>query len=342
MTKRCCYETLPFPAVTKTLGSLSKCAYDLIFGHVPPSRVWRRETSEGRKEVLAEQKTGTKTIRELMQQPGIIRSLGAHDVLTALLIEQAGFESVFIGGFGTSASLYGLPDISFLGMSEMVEAVRRMAHRVSIPVIADGDTGHGDLHNVVRCVVEFESAGAAGIILEDQVFPKRCGHFSGKQVISSAEMVLKIKAALSARHVPDFLLIARTDAREMHGLEEAIDRVNRYCEAGADLAFIEAPLSTEELVRIGERVPYPKFVNMLAFGKTPIFSVKELEGLGFKMVVAPIDSVLLTARAMRDMAQVFARDGHTQSLAGRMVNFDEIKAILGLNEFLSLRENLNA
>lgn len=291
--------------------------------------------------VMTEQQTA-KTMRTLMQQPGIIRSLGAHDVLTALLVERAGFESVFIGGFGTSASLYGLPDLSFLGMSEMADAVRRMAHRVSIPVIADGDTGHGDLHNVVRSVVEFESAGAAGIILEDQMFPKRCGHFSGKQVIASDEMVLKIKAALSARHDPDFILIARTDARETRGLDEAINRVNRYCEAGADLAFIEAPVSTQELVHIGERVPHPKFVNMLAFGKTPILSVKELGELGYKMVVAPIDSVLLTAKAMRDMAQVFARDGHTQSLAGQMVDFDEIKAILGLNEFLSLRENLTA
>jgi 2-methylisocitrate lyase-like PEP mutase family enzyme len=280
-------------------------------------------------------------MRELLRQPGIIRSLGAHDVLTALLIEQAGFESVFIGGFGTSASLFGLPDLSFLGMSEMVDAVRRMAHRVSIPVIADGDTGHGDLHNVVRCIGEFESAGAAGIILEDQVFPKRCGHFSGKQVITGDEMVMKLKAALSARHDPDFIVIARTDAREMHGLEEAINRVNRYCEAGADVAFIEAPLSKQELVRIADGVPYPKLVNMLAFGKTPILSVKELEGLGFKMVVAPIDSVLLTAKAMRDMAQVYARDGHTRALAGQMVEFDEIKAILGLDGFLALRENLN-
>lgn len=283
----------------------------------------------------------TRRIRELLAKPGIIRSLGAHDVLTAVLIEQAGFESVFIGGFGTSASLYGLPDLNFLGMSEMADAVRRMAQRVTIPVIADGDTGHGDLHNVMRCISEFETAGAAGIILEDQVFPKRCGHFEGKQVIPAQEMVLKFKAAVRARYDADFLLIARTDAREPNGLDDAIDRINRYCDAGADVAFIEAPLSLAELETICRRVRYPKFVNMLAFGKTPILSVRDLDQMGFKIMVAPIDSVLLAARAMREMAQVFARDGNTQALAEKMAGFDDIKSILGVRESLSLRDELS-
>ena len=285
--------------------------------------------------------TPTRRIRALLAKPGIIRSLGAHDVLTAVLIEQAGFESVFIGGFGTSASLYGLPDLNFLGMSEMADAIRRMAQRVTIPVIADGDTGHGDLHNVMRCISEFETAGAAGIILEDQVFPKRCGHFEGKQVIPSEEMVLKFKAAARARSDADFLVIARTDAREANGLDDAIDRINRYCDAGADVAFIEAPLSLAELESICRRVPYPKFVNMLAFGKTPLLGVRDLEQMGFKLMVAPIDSVLLTAKAMREMAQVFARDGHTQALAEKMLGFDEIKKILGVREYLSLRDELS-
>ncbi len=284
----------------------------------------------------------TRQLRSLMESPRIIRSLGAHDVLTAVLIEQAGFESVFVGGFGTSASLLGLPDLNFLGMTEMADAVRRMAHRVNIPVIADADTGHGDLHNVMRCVTEFEGAGAAGIILEDQVFPKRCGHFEGKQVIPSSEMVMKFKAAVHARQDPDFLLIARTDAREPLSLDDAIDRINQFCDAGADVAFIEAPRSVEELEIISRRVAYPKFVNMLAFGKTPILSVTELEAMGYKMVVAPIDSVLLTAKLMREMAAVFMRDGHTKALFDAMVNFDEIKEILGVERFLSLREKLEA
>ncbi|NIN35567.1 MAG: isocitrate lyase/PEP mutase family protein [Gammaproteobacteria bacterium] len=287
---------------------------------------------------MQKSKSPTRAIRELMEQPGIIRTLGAHDVLTAVLVEQAGFDSVFIGGFGTSASLYGLPDLNFLGMTEMVDATRRMAHRVSIPVVADADTGHGDLHNVMRCVREFEGAGAAGIILEDQVFPKRCGHFGGKHVIPVDEMVAKFKAAVAARNDDDFIFIARTDSRETDGLDDAIDRINRYCDAGADVAFIEAPLSIEELEEICKRVQYPKFVNMLAYGKTPILSASELEEMGFKMLVAPIDSVLLTAKVMREMANAMKRDGHTKSLFDDMVNFEEIKNILGLQKYLSLEK----
>jgi methylisocitrate lyase len=289
---------------------------------------------------MSQQTKATRKLRELMDKPGIIRTLGAHDVLTAVLIEQVGFETVFIGGFGTSASLYGLPDLNFLGMTEMVDATRRMVHRVSIPVVADADTGHGDLHNVMRCVNEFEGTGAAGIILEDQVFPKRCGHFGGKHVIPAEEMILKFKAAVEARNDPDFLLIARTDAREMNGLDDAMDRVNRYCDCGADVAFIEAPLSVDELEQICKQVDYPKFVNMLAFGKTPILSAAELEEMGFKMMVAPIDSVLLTVKVMREMAEVFKRDGHTRALEDRMVEFEDIKEIMGLKNFLALRENL--
>ena len=279
-------------------------------------------------------------LNELMQKPGIIKMLGAHDVLTAVLVEQCGFDSVFIGGFGTSASLYGLPDLNFLGMTEMVDATRRMTHRLSIPVIADADTGHGDLHNIMRCVGEFEGAGAAGIILEDQVFPKRCGHFGGKEVISADDMVKKFKVAVDTRMNKDFLFIARTDSRETDGLDVAIDRINRYCDAGADIAFIEAPLSINELEEICKRVEYPKFVNMLAFGKTPILSAGELEEMGFKMVVAPIDSILLTAHVMREMAEVFKRDGHTKSIDNKMVAFDEIKSILGLSDYLEIEKNL--
>src|SRR5437868_11749550 len=155
----------------------------------------------------------TRRLRELLAAPEVIRSLGAHDVFTARLIELAGLETVFLGGFGTSASLLGLPDVGLITLTEMAGAVRRMAVRVAIPVVADGDTGHGDLHNVVRTVQEFERAGAAGILLEDQVTPKRCGHFEGKQVIPAGAMVEKLEAALGARRDPDFVIIARTDAR---------------------------------------------------------------------------------------------------------------------------------
>src|SRR6202162_6445800 len=159
----------------------------------------------------------SRRFRELLATPGVIRSLGAHDVFTARLIESAGLETVFIGGFGTSASLLGLPDVGLITLTEMADAVRRMAQRVQIPVVADGDTGHGDLHNVVRTVREFERAGAAGILLEDQVAPKRCGHFQGKQVIAAGEMVVKWRPAREARRNSDFVLIARTDARAVEG-----------------------------------------------------------------------------------------------------------------------------
>src|SRR5262245_52818556 len=161
----------------------------------------------------------TRKLRQLLNSPNVIRSLGAHDVFTARLIERAGLETVFIGGFGASASMLGLPDVGFLTLTEMADAVRRMALRVSLPVVAAGDTGHGDLHNVARTVREFERAGAAGILLEDQVAPKRCGHFAGKQVIAADEMVLKLRAALQARRDPDFVIIARTDARAVEGID---------------------------------------------------------------------------------------------------------------------------
>src|SRR5262245_9018175 len=176
--------------------------------------------------------SATQKFRQLLQAPGVIRSLGAHDVFCARLIEAAGLETVFIGGFGTSASMLGLPDVGFITLTEMADAVRRMAQRAQLPVVADGDTGHGDVHNVVRTVREFERAGAAGILLEDQVTPKRCGHFQGKQIIPAEEMVLKLKTALDARRDPNFVIIARTDARAVEGIDAAIARANLYGKTG--------------------------------------------------------------------------------------------------------------
>ncbi len=283
---------------------------------------------------------GPERLRELLAQPGIICSLGAHDVFTALIVEQAGFETVFIGGFGTSASMLGLPDLNFLTLTEMADAVRRMAGRVSVPVIADGDTGHGDLHNVQRTVRMFETAGASGILLEDQVMPKRCGHFANKQVIPTEEMVLKIKAAVGARQDPNFVIFARTDARQMNGLDDAIDRVNRCCGAGADIAFIEAPQSAAELEEIPRRVKYPLFVNMLTGGVTPILPVKELEQLGYKIVVCPIESLMVCARAMRELCEAWKTTGRVDQVASAAMSFGEIKNLLGVEQILRLRESL--
>src|SRR5438874_1002466 len=284
-------------------------------------------------------KSGPKRLRELLKQAGIIRSLGAHDVFTALLVEQAGFETVFIGGFGASASLLGLPDLNFISAEEMAGLVRRMTARVQIPVIADGDTGHGDLHNVARTVQLFERAGAAGMLLEDQVAPKRCGHFEGKQVIEPREMVLKLRAAQQAREDPEFVIIARTDARGVLGLQEAIDRANRYGEAGADVVFIEAPLSEEELARIPRAVPFPHLANMLTGGRTPILAMSRLGQMGYKIAVCPIESLLVTAHAMQRLVDTLKEADRVDHLEG-MASFPQVKEILGVEEFLGLRESI--
>jgi len=284
--------------------------------------------------------TATQRLRQLLQGPTVIRSLGAHDVFTARLVEAAGLETVFIGGFGTSASMLGLPDVGFMTLTEMADAVRRMAQRIGIPVVADGDTGHGDLHNVVRTVREFEAAGAAGVLLEDQVTPKRCGHFQGKQVIPLDEMVLKLKAALNARRDPNFIIIARTDARAVEGIDSAIARANRYGSVGADVCFIEAPESRAELERIPREVRYPLLVNMLSGGVTPILPVEELGRLGYKIVVCPIESLLVTATAMRKLIDALLTRGKAELPAGEMATFAEIKQLLGLDEVMTLRKRL--
>jgi 2-methylisocitrate lyase-like PEP mutase family enzyme len=280
--------------------------------------------------------TASQQFRHLLARTGIIPSLGVHDVFSGIIAEQAGLELVFMGGFGTSASLLGLPDLNLLTMSEMADAIRRMTARLSIPVIADGDTGHGDLHNVRRTVECFEAAGAAGILLEDQVMPKRCGHFADKQVIPTDEMIRKIKAAVAARRSDDFAIFARTDARQMNGLDDAIDRVNRSCDAGADVAFVEAPQSIAELEEIPRRVSHPLFANMLAGGVTPILGVKELEQLGYKIAVSPVETLSVTAKALRDLCSEWLNAGRVDATANAAYTFPELKKLLGVDTWLNL------
>lgn len=284
--------------------------------------------------------TTTRRLRELLAQDGLIRSLGAHDVFTALLVEQAGLETVFLGGFGTAASLLGLPDVGQITLTEMADAVRRMASRVNIPVVADGDTGHGDLQNVQRTVQLFEQAGAAGILLEDQITPKRCGHFEGKALIPREEMLLKLKVALDTRRDPDFVIVARTDARAVEGLSGAIDRANAYGETGADVCFIEAPESVEELQTIPQQVRYPLLVNNLTGGVTPILTCGELEQLGYKIAVFPIASLLATGKAMQRIAHELIAHGRIDALTDDMLTFDEVKHALGLPALLGLRSRI--
>lgn len=276
--------------------------------------------------------------REMLERPGIVRSLGVHDVFTALIAQQEGLETVFIGGFGTAASRLGMPDLNLLTLTEMAEAVRRMATRLHIPVVADGDTGHGGPANLVRTIKEFESAGAAGILIEDQVFPKRCGHFQGEQVISQQEMVAKIRLAVKARSNPDFVIIARTDARQMNGFQVAVARARACGQAGADCLFIEAPESLEELHSIPGLLDKPVLANMLTGGATPIVGVAELDQMGYKIVVYPVESLMVTFTAVRRLARAALDEGCLDGLGEELESFAGLKALLGLDDFLKLQD----
>ena len=279
-------------------------------------------------------------LRALLARPGILVTLGVHDVLTGLVVERAGFDAVFLGGFGAAASALGLPDLNLMTMTEMAEVVRRMTARLTIPVIADGDTGHGDLHNVQRTVQMFEAAGAAGILLEDQVTPKRCGHFADKQVIPADEMVLKIKVAVQARRNPDFVIFARTDARQLHGLDCAIDRANRCCAAGADAAFVEAPQSLAELAEIPRRVRRPLLANMLTGGVTPLLPAEYLARLGYKIVVFPVETLMVTAAAVRALCDHILATGRADDAPLPMDSFSALKDLLGVDRYLGMRDEV--
>ncbi len=269
------------------------------------------------------------SLRRLLRGQKMVRSLGAHDVFSALVAERAGFEAIFIGGFGVAASLLGQPDLNLLSLDEMSGAARRMAARLSVPLVADGDTGHGGVHNVQRTVTEFERAGAAGLILEDQLAPKRCGHFAGKDIIPAADMVLKLRAAVAARQNPDFVIVARTDARDIAGLGEAIRRANLYRAAGADVAFIESPHGEDELKEIPRRVRGPLLVNMLTGGKTANVPAATLEKWGYRVVVYPVETLMVTATAVTRLAKAVLEGGSVDAARHEMIGFEDLKTLLG-------------
>jgi len=277
-----------------------------------------------------------RALRQRLNQSGIIVSLGVHDAFSALLAEQSGFEVIFLGGFGISASRLGLPDLNFLNLTDMEASVRQISSVLSIPLIADGDTGHGGLPQVRQTVERLAAAGASGVLLEDQVFPKRCGHFRSKEIIPMEEMVAKIQTAVAAKPDPDFVVIARTDARAVHGLQDAMDRVDACCKAGADIAFIEAPESRDELEEIARKVSYPLFANMLVGGKTPILSVAELENLGYKFAVSPIETLLVCGTALKSMMATLLNEGRLDGHLSDKMNFEEVKETLKLESFLSM------
>ena len=223
----------------------------------------------------------------MLDEPGIIVAPGAYDGFSARLIEAAGFRAVYMTGAGTAASHLGQPDLGLTTLTEMANHASHLASCITLPLIADADTGYGNALNVVRTVREYERAGVAALHLEDQVAPKKCGHIAGKQVIPAKEFADKIRAAAEYRTDPDFVIIARTDARAVTGLDDAIERGNRYAEAGADVIFVEAPQTADEIQRVAREVKAPLLANMVQGGRTPALKVAELERLGFKIVIFP-------------------------------------------------------
>jgi len=280
----------------------------------------------------------TALLRKLIEDEEILMIPVAHDALCARIAEQSGFKAIFTAGYANSAALLGMPDISLLTLTEMVEVASRVADAVSIPVFADGDTGHGNIANVIRTVQQFEKAGVAGLFIEDQVQPKRCGHMAGKQVITPREMVSKIKAALDARQDPDFIIMARTDAIAVNGIDDAIQRANIYNDAGADLIFVEAPESVEQMRRIIRDVDAYHLVNMLPGGRTPLLNARELQEIGYSAVAYATACTFTIAKAVRELFESLHKTGTTAGFEDRMMRFDEFNRLVGLERIREQEE----
>lgn len=285
---------------------------------------------------MSSRRTPGSILRDLLKSPEILIAPGAHNAFTAKIIEQAGFKAVYMTGSGAAMDLLGLPDLGFLTMSEMVAHARNIVQATSLPVIADADTGYGNALNVMRTVREYEGAGVAGLHIEDQVAPKRCGHFSGKEVISREEMIGKIKAALDSRRDQNLVIIARTDARAVMGLQEAIERGVAYAEAGADMIFVDAPESAEELSLIARSIPAPLMANLSEGGKTPLLSAQELQDMGYKLVIYPRSAAGAAAKAIQELMAVLKRDGTTEKYLDRIISFEGRNQITGLAYYREL------
>ncbi len=274
-----------------------------------------------------------KRLKELFARKRLLVAPGAFDGLSARLVEEAGFEAVYLSG-GAVARSMGVPDIGLVTMSEVIERAAEVVSAVKIPVIADADTGYGNALNLVRAVRELERTGAAAIHIEDQVTPKRCGHLEGKEVISLAEMEKKLEAALAARSDPDFAIIGRTDSRAIHGLDDAIRRGKSFARLGADAVFIEAAESEAELESIAASIPEaPLMVNMFKGGKTPLLPASRLEKMGFRIAIFPSDSQRAAIHAMREALALLKRDGSTEAMDERLATFKERDKIVGLQEW---------
>ena len=286
---------------------------------------------------LLKRNVGRGRLREMLARPEPLLAPGAYDSLSARLIEQAGSEAVYMTGFGTSASLLGRPDLGLLSFGEMVDNARRIAHAVDVPVIADADNGYGSPINVIRTVQEYEAAGVAAIHIEDQVAPKKCGHMQDKHVVEVEEMVQKVRASVEARRSGDFLIIARTDARAVEGLDRALERARRYREAGADMLFVEAPESEDEVVAVAKAFPdVPLLLNWAEGGKTPPLSRERLQELGYSLILFPLSALFIATLAMRESLVELRKHGSPLPIMDRLTGFQEFLDIIGLPEIREL------
>ena len=280
-----------------------------------------------------------KSIRKLLQdksKPLVIP--GVYDAIGAKIVEKVGFEAMFQTGYGTSATLFGMPDYGFIGSTETVDNARRICRATSIPVIVDVDTGYGNALTVDKLVRELEVAGASGIFLEDQKWPKRCGHMQGKEVIPKDEYAEKLQAAIDARSNKDFIIVARTDARAIEGLDNAIERGLYYKKIGADVIFIEAPKNIQEMSKIGNAIDAPLVANMIEGGVTPISSVSKLHKMGFKIILYPLSVLFSNAYASLQILRELKRSGSTVKLKKSMVNFDQFNEIVELSKYKKLEK----
>ncbi len=286
--------------------------------------------------------TPRQTLKQLLKRNQLLVAPGCFDGLSARLVQEAGFETAYLSG-GAVARSMGIPDIGLVTMSESIERAVQVVSAINIPIIADADTGYGNAVNLVRSVREFERAGVAAIHIEDQITPKRCGHLDGKEVISQAEMELKLKAALAARTDPDFCIIARTDARGVNGFDDAVKRANAFAKLGVDAIFLEAPQSEEELAEIPRRVPnIPLLVNVFKGGKTPMLPKNRLEKMGYRIAIYPSETQRAAIHAMRTALSTLKREGTTESIDATLTTFKDRDKVVGLDDWNKIEREFMA
>ena len=263
---------------------------------------------------------------------------GVYDAIGAKIAENVGFDAMFQTGYGTSATLFGMPDYGFIGATETVDNARRISNAISVPLIVDSDTGYGNALSVWKLVKELEAAGAAGIFLEDQKWPKRCGHMQGKDVISQEEYTEKLGAAIDARENKDFIIVARTDSRATEGLDKAIERGLENKKTGADAVFIEAPKSLDEMKRIGKEIKAPLVANMIEGGATPINSAETLSKIGFNIILYPLSVLFANTFATMNILKELKNTGTTSKYKQKVVNFDQFNNLVELDKFKKMEK----